>query len=57
MRKHNWIWHRPSNGRKQCLQCGMVISIQNHRKVGECKGKICDKCKGKGYILEQSGRD
>ena len=52
MNKHNWIWHRPTAGLRQCRLCGMVVSIQNHRKVGECKGKICEKCGGKGYIKE-----
>ena len=52
MNKHNWIWHRPTAGLRQCRLCGMEVSIQNHRKVGECKGKICDKCGGKGYIKE-----
>ena len=54
--KHSWVWREPDfNLRiKKCLQCGMVVSIQNHKKVGECKGTICDKCGGTGYVKEES---
>ena len=51
--KHSWIWQRPRLGFRQCIQCGMVASIQHHKRVGECKGRICDKCGGNGYIKEE----
>ncbi len=53
MTRHDWRWQRPSYGLKQCTQCGVVESIRNHKKVGECKGRICDKCNGTGYIKEE----
>ena len=35
--QHSWVWQRPYIGKRTCSKCGMVVSIQNHKKVGRCK--------------------
>lgn len=35
--RHEWHWHRPSYGLRECSKCGKISTIRSHSTLGGCK--------------------